>query len=205
MATTGPRDSGNRWIAVWDPLVRVFHWSLATMVLVALFSDENRDLHEAVGYAAVGLVLVRAVWGLIGTPHARFSSFVQSPRVVLAYFKDVLRFRARRYIGHNPAGGAMIVVMLVMVLVAGVSGWMSETDQFFGVAWVDHLHHYSAHLLLILVVFHVAGVVASSLLHRENLVRAMITGRKRARATSDIDTSEDGDTPSRVANFARDI
>ena len=205
MVTNDRRDSGNRWITVWDPLVRIFHWSLATAVLIALFSDEDRSLHEAVGYVAIGLVLVRAIWGLIGPGHARFSSFVQSPRNVIAYLQEVVRFRARRYVGHNPAGGAMIVVLLVMVLIAGISGWMSDTDRFFGVAWVDHLHHYSAHLLLIFIVFHLAGVAASSLLHRENLIRAMITGKKRARAGSDVDGSEDESATSRVANLARDI
>lgn len=172
--------TGQRWIRVWDPLVRIFHWSLAAAVGIALISDEHRSVHEAVGYVAIALVLVRAVWGLIGPDHARFSNFVRSPVVVLAYLADVVQLRAPRYIGHNPAGGAMIVLLMLTVLIAGTSGWMSETDRFFGVAWVEDVHRYSANALFALIAFHIVGVVVSSLLHGENLVRAMITGRKAA-------------------------
>ena len=179
---TGRNGFGRRddqgWIPVWDPLVRVFHWSLATAVGFALISSDSRSAHETAGYVAIGLVLIRIVWGLIGPGHARFSSFVRSPGAVLAYLTDVVRFRAKRYVGHNPAGGAMIVLLLLTILTVGVSGWMSETDRFFAVAWVEDLHSYSADLLIAFIAFHLAGVVVASLQHGENLVRAMITGRK---------------------------
>ena len=177
--------SGDRWIRVWDPVVRLFHWSLAASVGIALISDEQRSVHESVGYVAIALVLIRAIWGLIGPKHARFSNFVRSPAAVLAYLVDVARLRAPRYIGHNPAGGAMILLLMATVMTAGISGWMSETDRFFGVSWVEDLHAYAADLLIVLVVFHVAGVILSSALHRENLVRAMITGRKPAMLASE--------------------
>jgi cytochrome b len=165
-------------VKVWDPLVRMFHWSLAAAVILALMSDENRSLHETVGLVALSLILVRVLWGFLGPRYARFSSFVQPPGVILAYLRDVVRFRARRYLGHNPAGGAMIALLLATVATAGVSGWLSETDRFFGVAWLEDLHRASANLLIALMVFHVIGVILSSLMHGENLVLAMVTGRK---------------------------
>ena len=172
------QDSAAGSIRIWDPVVRVFHWGLAAAVFIALMSDEDRAWHEATGYAALTLILVRVLWGFLGPRHARFSSFVRSPGAVLAYLKDVAGLRARRYLGHNPAGGAMILLLLAMVATAGISGWLSETDRFFGVAWVEDLHRASANALIALIAFHVAGVVFSSVMHGENLVRAMITGRK---------------------------
>jgi len=172
------QDSAAGSIRVWDPIVRVFHWGFAAAVFLALMSDEDRALHEAAGYAALALVLVRILWGFLGPRHARFSSFVRSPGAVLTYLKDAAGLRARRYLGHNPAGSAMILLLLAMVATAGISGWLSETDRFFGVAWVEDLHRASANALIALIAFHVAGVVFSSVMHGENLVRAMITGRK---------------------------
>ena len=174
-ARTGA-DTGQ--VKVWDPVVRIFHWSLAAAVMLALISDEDRGLHEAAGYVALALILIRLIWGFIGPRPARFSSFVQSPSAILAYLRDVARFRARRYLGHNPAGGAMIFLLMATVVTAGISGWLSQTDRFFAVAWVEDLHSASANLLIALIIFHVIGVVLSSLMHGENLVRAMVTGRK---------------------------
>ncbi|HEX4570877.1 MAG TPA: cytochrome b/b6 domain-containing protein [Dongiaceae bacterium] len=165
-------------IKIWDPVVRVFHWGFAAAVFIALMSDEDRALHEAAGYAALALILGRILWGFIGPRHARFSSFVRPPGAVLAYLKDAAGLRARRYLGHNPAGGSMILLLLAIVATAGISGWLSETDRFFGVAWVEDLHRASANALIALIAFHVGGVVFSSVMHGENLVRAMITGRK---------------------------
>ena len=172
------RDSAAGSIKVWDPVVRIFHWGFAAAVFIALISDEDRALHEAAGYAALALILVRILWGFLGPRHARFSSFVRSPGAVLAYLKDVAGLRARRYLGHNPAGGAMILLLLATAATAGISGWLSETDRFFGIAWVEDLHRASANALIALIAFHLAGVVFSSVMHSENLVRAMITGRK---------------------------
>ena len=171
-------DSAAGSIMIWDPVVRAFHWGLAAAVFIALMSDEDRALHEAAGYAALALILVRVLWGFLGPRHARFSSFVRSPGAVLAYLKDAAGLRARRYLGHNPAGGAMILLLLAMVATAGISGWLSQTDRFFGIAWVEDLHRASANALIALIAFHVAGVVFSSVMHSENLMRAMITGRK---------------------------
>ena len=172
------------WVKVWDPLLRLAHWGLAAAVTVALVSSDDRSLHEAAGYVALGIVGLRIVWGVVGPVHARFTDFVRSPGTVLAYLRDVFRLSARRYLGHNPAGGAMIVAMLVLILVAGISGWMSLTDRFFGIGWVEDLHAASGNLLMFLIIGHVLGVIVSSMLHGENLVRAMITGRKPAKVSS---------------------
>lgn len=177
----GRTESEGGWVKVWDPLLRLAHWGLAGAVTLALVSSEDRRLHEAAGYVALGIVGLRIIWGVVGPVHARFADFVSSPGTVLAYLRDLTRLRARRYLGHNPAGGAMIVALLVLILAAGISGWMSKTDRFFGVGWVEDLHSASGNLLIFLVVGHVAGVIVSSMLHGENLVRAMITGRKPAK------------------------
>ncbi len=177
MANTRSHE-GPASVKVWDPLVRILHWVLAGAVIVALVSDQSRSLHKAAGYLAAGLVLLRVIWGFVGSLHARFADFVNSPGAILAYLGDVVRLHPRRYLGHNPAGGAMILALLGLVLVASLSGWMSQTDRFFGVFWVEALHAGSANLLIGLVVLHVIGVILSSLLHGENLIRAMITGRK---------------------------
>ena len=175
------RAAGEPTVVVWDRFVRLFHWGQASLVLLAfLTTDDARWLHEFAGYAVLALIAARLVWGLVGTRHALFISFLASPRAVLRYLALLRDGRAPRYLGHNPAGGAMIVALLGLLVIVAGSGWLSETDAYFGVPWVDHLHHISAHLLLVLVGLHIAGVIVSSWLHRENLVLAMITGRKPA-------------------------
>jgi cytochrome b len=166
---------------VWDRFVRVFHWSNAILVIVALYSTDQKWLHEDVGYIVAVLVALRIVWGLIGPGYARFSDFVAGPRAIGRYLHSVAAGRPRRYFGHNPLGGAMVVALLALLAVTCFSGWLATTNAYFGVPWVDHLHHLAGNLILVLVILHVAGVLVSSVLHRENLVRAMLTGRKPLR------------------------
>lgn len=166
-------------VPVWDPLVRVFHWTLAASVLGAFLIERPRDLHEALGWVALTAVGVRIVWGFIGTEHARFADFVPGPGGLLRYLRALGAGREARYLGHNPAGGAMILALLAGVAVAGITGWMMTTDAFFAEDWVEETHEVAANAVIGLVALHVAGVVFSSLRHGENLVRAMITGRKR--------------------------
>ncbi len=169
-------------VPVWDRFVRSFHWSIAGLVTVAfLTTDDFRWLHELAGYAVLALVLARLVWGIVGTRHALFVSFVAGPRAILRYLGLLRHGCPPRYLGHNPAGGAMIVALLLLLAVVAGSGWLSETNAYFGVPWVDHLHHVSAHLLLVLIGLHLTGVIVSSWLHEENLVLAMLTGRKALR------------------------
>mgnify|MGYP001488324673 CR=1 FL=1 len=167
-------------VRIWDPLVRVVHWSLVTAFAAAFVTEDSARLHTAVGYVVLGLIAVRLVWGVIGPPHARFTSFVPSPARLGRYLSGLMRGRPERHLGHNPAGGVMIVLLLATVLGIAVTGWLATTDRFWGVKWVEELHEMSAYFALVLVGLHVTGVIVSSVLHRENLVRAMITGRKAA-------------------------
>ena len=168
-------------VKVWDPLVRIFHWGLVTAFLVAWATgDELKQVHVLAGYCVIGLVAFRIVWGFVGAKHARFAGFVRGPRAVTGYLRDTAGLRAKRYLGHNPAGGAMIVALLVMLSVIAATGFMMTTDAFWGVAWVQGVHEAAVSLTLGLVVLHILGVVVASYEHGENLVRAMVTGRKRA-------------------------
>jgi cytochrome b len=180
-------------VKVWDPLVRVFHWSLVLFFFTAYLTAEELDtVHAWSGYAVLGLVAFRLVWGLIGTRHARFTDFVRSPSAVIAYLKDLIAFRARRYIGHNPAGGLMIVALLISLVITGITGLMvyGAHDQAGPLAasmagighdtgeGLEEVHEFFGNFTLFLVALHILGVVVSGKLHGENLVRAMITGRK---------------------------
>lgn len=179
-------------VFVWDPLVRLFHWSLVTSFAIAYVSGEEwLTVHVYAGYLVGGLILFRLFWGTVGTRHARFGDFVRGPRAVGRYLGELLRGRAPRYLGHNPAGGAMILLLLVALVLTTVSGLAvyataENAGPLAGLVPASHFWHEAfeeshevlANLTVVMVVVHIAGVVVSSRLHRENLVRAMITGRK---------------------------
>jgi cytochrome b len=167
-------------VPVWDLFVRVFHWSVVFAFTGAyVLSDDGGALHHAFGYVVLGLVAARIAWGFTGTQHARFSSFVPQPRVFVAYCRDIAAGRERRYHGHNPAGGAMIVVLLTLLVSTGVSGWLLTSDMFWGSKALEALHEICANAVLACAVIHVGGVLLASWRHRENLVGAMFSGRKR--------------------------
>ncbi len=182
-------------VKVWDPLVRIFHWSLVVAFFVAYFTeDELLDLHVLAGYTVAGLVAFRLVWGLVGPRHARFSDFVYPPGEVFGYLGDLLRSRARRYLGHSPAGGAMVIALLAMLVVVSISGvavyaleegagplapWLAGGGEELEDV-VEEIHEIASNLTLVLVILHIAGVLLSSRVHGENLVRAMFTGYKKA-------------------------
>jgi cytochrome b len=180
-------------VAVWDPLVRLFHWSLLGAFLTSwLTQEEQYNLHLQAGYLTLGLICFRILWGLVGTRHARFSDFIYGPRTIHDYLKSLLGGGAERFIGHNPAGGAMILALLLGLLTVTVSGialdgaenWsgpMAEMNLYRHLELIQTTHELSTDLLLILIVLHLLGVLHASLAHRENLVLAMITGRKRAK------------------------
>jgi cytochrome b len=171
---------------VWDPLVRFFHWSLVLSFAVAWLSANRIEmLHMWAGYAAGGLVAMRLVWGFVGTRHARFTDFVRHPATVLGYLRDILRGTESRHLGHNPAGGAMVIALLIGVAGMAVTGWMMYTDTYYGVDWVAQLHWLIAHAVLLLIFLHIGGVALASIRHRENLVRAMVTGAKRLTENED--------------------
>jgi len=182
-------------IKVWDPLVRLFHWVLVAAFFIAYFTgDEWLRLHVYMGYAVLAALAFRLLWGFVGPLYARFSSFVYSPRTTLTYIRDVMKGKAARYIGHNPAGGAMIIALLLGLLATTISGlmlygaeawqgplaeWMKGTsDKTIDI--IEEVHEFCADFTLFLVVVHVFGVLWESVLHRENLVLSMVTGRKRS-------------------------
>jgi cytochrome b len=167
-------------IRVWDPLVRISHWMLAAAFIVAWFSHGGYlPLHRLAGYAIAALVVLRGAWGFIGPPHARFSDFVHGPRKLAAYARLLVRGREPRHIGHNPAGGAMVVVLLVLLAALSASGVMLDTPWFRDDGRVKDVHDFLTDAALVCIVLHLVGVAYASWRHRENLVAAMISGSKR--------------------------
>lgn len=175
-----------RTVRVWDPLVRVGHWMLVAGVASAWLLEDARVWHERIGYAVAAVIVVRMMWGLAGPASARFATFVRGPARTLAYARDELRHRAPRYLGHNPLGAWMIVALLVTLAGIAATGWGMTTDAGFGSELLEELHEALAHGLLVLVGLHVGGVIYTSWRQRENLVRAMFTGRKRAPGANDV-------------------
>jgi cytochrome b len=196
---------------VWDPLVRFGHWALVAAFAVAYLSgeDEADALHVWGGYIVGAIVLLRVGWGFVGPRHARFSDFVRSPLVALAYFRDLLYGSARRYVGHSPAGGAMVIALLVCLAATVATGLIAYGEEGKGPlaavlvtdanangneaedrapaktgreeseSTIGELHGLLANITVALVVAHILGVAVASVVHKENLVFAMITGRKR--------------------------
>jgi cytochrome b len=176
----------NGTVRVWDPLVRLAHWTLAGCVIACLWLREGGPLHEALGYGALASIGWRLVWGWIGPRHARFADFVRRPSTVLAYARGVAQGIEARHLGHNPLGGWMIVALLGCGALAGASGALYVTERFWGEAWVWRVHQVASWSFALLVPLHVGGVVLASRRHHENLALAMITGRKRAARSGDI-------------------
>jgi cytochrome b len=177
-------------VRVWDPAVRIFHWSLAVSILIAwLTGDEWMDVHIWAGYVAAALIAFRLLLGFVGTPHARFSDFARSPLALLRYARDVITGRDARYLGHNPAGGIMILALMATVAAIAITGWMQTRDAFWGEEWLEELHETLANGLLVLIFLHIAGVIFASVRHSENLVLAMITGNKRLSAQEEAAVS----------------
>jgi len=203
-----PDAQSQSMIRVWDPIVRIGHWVLVAAFATAFLTEgEPEWLHTAAGYAIAVTVTLRLIWGFVGPEHARFSGFVTGPAAVLGYLRGLLTGQATRHIGHSPAGGAMTVALLIMLAVTAVSGmgtlaveegrgplagivtmatdhegavFHDDDAHEAGEAWED-IHEIAANLSLVLVFLHVGGVAIASYAHRENLVRAMVTGRKPVR------------------------
>ncbi len=178
-------------IKVWDLPLRIFHWLLVAGFFIAyLTGDELIIIHVWAGYLVFALLLFRLVWGFIGNDYARFSNFLCSPVNSIAYIKDVIALKAKRYLGHNPAGAAMIVVLLVSLLMASITGFaVYGADQGAGPLanmigssneklW-EEVHEFFANFTLLLVFVHIAGVIIESYIHRENLAKAMWNGNKK--------------------------
>ena len=193
-------------IRVWDISVRIFHWSLVIAFTIAYLTGEESDLiHAYAGYVVLALLCYRVVWGIIGSRHARFSSFLFSPSDIANYLKNVMGGTAKRYLGHNPAGSVMVFVLLISLSIATWTGLElyaiegkgplannvltvidtahangDEHRESSGEEFWEELHEVASNFTLVMVFLHILGVLFSGKLHKENLVIAMVTGRKRA-------------------------
>jgi cytochrome b len=178
-------------VYVWDPFVRLFHWSLVVGFTVAyLTEDDMLTAHVWAGYAVGVLIVARIVWGFVGSRHARFSDFVYNPVTTLRYVRDLIVFRAKRYLGHSPGGGAMVILLLAFLSATVVTGLVvyggeQKAGPLAGMFTKDtgealeQVHNVLANITLALILAHVAAVILASFAHRESLVRAMVTGYKR--------------------------
>ena len=174
-------------VLVWDLPTRVFHWLLAASFLGAFLTAESerwRNIHVALGYTVLGLIGFRLLWGVIGTRYARFSSFAFGARSVLLYLKSLFTRSPQHHLGHNTAGSWAIFALLALALLAGVTGFAAYDDS--SGHWLGELHEAVANAMLAVVFVHIAGVVVSSLINRENLVRAMVNGYKTGRSAAGI-------------------
>ena len=169
-------------VRVWDFWVRAGHWLLVASIAAAwLTRFDGGTWHEWLGYSALAVVALRIAWGFFGSKHARFVDFVLSPSSVLRYAQDLTTRHERHYVGHNPLGGYMVIALLFVVSLTAASGWLYTTDRYWGVEWVGETHKVLANVLWVLIALHIAGVIYASVRAGQNLVGAMIHGRKRLR------------------------
>jgi cytochrome b len=147
-------------------------------------SEHWRLVHVTLSYTMAGLVAFRVLWGLVGTRYARFASFVRGPSAVLGYLKSLVGRHPEHHTGHNPAGALAIVGLLVLIAITAASGFATYNEL--GGEWLEELHEGAANGMMLLVIVHVVGVVVSSFVHKENLLRSMFTGRKPVPAAEGI-------------------
>ena len=208
---------GTRSVTVWDPIVRVGHWALVAAFAIAYLSAEEEGgsphaLHVWGGYVIGAIVALRVLWGFVGPQYARFSNFVCGPIIAIKYLFDLIAGRARRYVGHSPAGGAMVIALLVCLAGTVATGVVANGEHSKGPlaangavitmvaqaeenegggagdgekgggekSIIGEFHGALANITLVLVVLHVLGVGLASYAHRENLVAAMLTGKKHS-------------------------
>jgi cytochrome b len=173
-------------IRVWDLPTRLFHWTLAASFAIAFLTAESeklRDIHVVAGYTLAALITFRLLWGFIGGGYSRFAEFLPTPTKLIDYLRSLVSGKPQHYVGHNPAGAVAIFLLLGFGIVAAASGW--AVYQNFGGHFMEELHEGASNGMLAIVVIHIAGVIVSSWLHQENLVLAMITGRKTLHATDE--------------------
>jgi cytochrome b len=174
-------------VKIWDRFVRFFHWSMVAGIAVTWFTaDEIKWLHEWVGYGVAALTAGRIVWGFTGTRYSRFRQFVPTSKQFFRYLWSIVKGNERRFLGHNPAGAAMIIALLLTVAGTAFTGWLQTTDQYFGSDLVYEAHEMLANGILVLAFLHVVGVAVASVRHKENLVKSMLTGVKRAAESGDV-------------------
>lgn len=179
--------SAKQPVLIWDLPTRVFHWLLVFFFVGAVLTEESekwRLFHVTFGYSMFGLVIFRLIWGFIGTRYSRFTEFVRPPQEVIDYSLKTISGKGRRYIGHNPLGALAILTILFLILLITVTGYVIFNDL--SGEWVSEMHEFFGNFLLVIVGIHIGGVLLSSLRHRENLIKAMISGMKNGEASQAI-------------------
>jgi len=218
-------------VVVWDLLVRTGHWLLVIFFFVAYFTEDDLlKIHSWAGYGVSAYIVVRVLWGFVGPRYARFADFAYGPRTAALYLRDLIFFKAKRYLGHSPAGGLMVLLLLLSLAATTVSGmallaveenagpfvpWLGYKTDFLETRvafdliatpvaadgdenrggedgrrnekkseFLEEVHEFFSNLTLLLVIMHIAGVALASIVHKENLARAMVTGRKRSEEPS---------------------
>jgi cytochrome b len=167
-------------IKVWDSFVRIFHWTMVSVFLANyFFLDGGYKPHDWLGYGVLALLVLRVLWGFIGSTYARFVSFVPTPKRFIGYLREVLYGEEKRYVGHNPAGAVMILTLMLLMTAICITGWMHGLDRFWGDEWVVELHVLLCDVVAGLAVVHVTAAILVSFRQQENLILAMITGNKR--------------------------
>src|SRR5664279_1189674 len=217
-ADPGPRnplsgrlaDHHAKSVLVWDLPLRAWHSSLAGLILIAWVTPNLYDsLHQFAGYAVIALLAFRLVWGFFGTRHSHFDKIGLKLRAAPNYLRNLRRGDTGRYLGLNPAGAALLVAMLVLLAISTATGAMQVTVKFFGVWWVEDSHAYASHAIIVLAGLHVVGTLVMSVLQRENLVRAMVTGWKQvpdaARAASGARSVEADRVPLQPQDGAKEV
>lgn len=175
-----------RKVLVWDLATRLFHWTMAVSFFGAYFTAESeyRYFHVMFGYSLLGLVGFRLFWGCVGPKYVRFSQFVRGPVTVYRHFFGLVKGRADHHIGHNPAGAMAVMLLLLLGVISAVSGRLCYVEALRDP--MEVIHGLASDIMLIVVAGHVLGVVAMSLLSRENLVLSMLTGLKLGRPEQSI-------------------
>jgi cytochrome b len=169
--------------AVWDPLVRVFDWTVAAAIGIDFFVlDDGRYWHRAIGYTAAAALAVRIVWGFVGTRHARFADFWPTPRTVARHFRALLSGEDRKQLGHSPLGAVVMLLLMAILASISITGWMMRLDAFWGAEWLEEVHEVLADAIIVVASLHILAAIVESWRHHENLIWAMVTGKKRASA-----------------------
>ncbi len=168
-------------VTLWDPLVRLFHASFAATFLVNYFATEaGGSIHQWLGYSAIGLLMIRMVWGFIGPRPARWRHFWPTRERLKFHFQQLRQGKPHRHLGHSPLGALVMITMMLIMVGLGVTGYMmEETDIFWGVKWVEQLHGLLANSLMMLVIIHISAAIYESVKLKDNLPASMITGKRR--------------------------
>ena len=181
-----PSNPKTRQVKVWDILVRFTHWTVAAGIIANLFfTEDGSDLHVYVGYTVLGLVVVRLLWGLVGTRYARFTNFFPTPTRLKRHLSALsVRRVDEQHLGHNPLAAIMMLSLWAVIIGLGVTGYLMETDIFSHIQLLgnkdvlEEIHELLANSLYLLVPLHIVAAIAMSYWQRQNLIKSMITGKK---------------------------